>query len=55
MLRILFAVFVVLVAAAVLTRSPRIKRIVWALVGVVVLYGVLKITGVIEAIAPSRN
>jgi hypothetical protein len=52
--------FVVLAAAilgaiALLTRSERARRGFWVLFGLAMLYTVLKITGIMEAVAPSRH
>lgn len=38
-----------------LTRSRRAQRVLQIILGVLALYAVLKMTGVIEAIAPSRD
>jgi hypothetical protein len=55
MLRYVTVLFVVLLAIAVLTRSRRARRGLWVLGGLAVLYTLLKLTGVIEAIAPDRS
>jgi hypothetical protein len=55
MLRFVVAAAVIAVIAALLTRNPRARRAIWALLVLVAAYGVLKATGVIEAIAPDRN
>lgn len=54
MLRFLFLALVALVIAAMLTRSPRLRRALWIVFGLIAFYGILKITGVIEALAPDR-
>lgn len=54
MLRYVTLLFVVLLAVAVVTRSRRARRALWVLGGLAVLYTLLKLTGVIEAIAPDR-
>ena len=38
-----------------ITRSPRARRVLHVVLGVLALYAVLKLTGVIEAIAPDRD
>jgi len=53
-LRSIVLALAALVIAAILTRSPRIRRLLWFVCALIALYGFLKITGVIEAIAPSR-
>jgi hypothetical protein len=54
MRHILFVV-VALGAFALLTRRRRTWHVFYILLGVTVLYTVLKLTGVIEAVAPMRN
>lgn len=54
MLRFLFLALVALVVATLLTRSPRLRRVLWIVFCLIALYGLLKITGVIEALAPDR-
>jgi hypothetical protein len=40
---------------AVATRLPAVRRALLVLLGVLALYAVLKMTGVIEALAPDRD
>ncbi|HRO11475.1 hypothetical protein [Amaricoccus sp.] len=54
MLRYAIILFVVLAAIAVLSGNPRTRKVLWALAGLAILYTILKLTGVIEAIAPDR-
>jgi hypothetical protein len=54
-LRFVFLVLIALGLVAVVTRSPLARRTLWVLLGLMVLYAILKLTGVIEAIAPSRT
>ena len=37
-----------------ITRSPRVRRVLHVVLAVLAVYAVLKLTGVIEAIAPDR-
>lgn len=55
MLRILFLAVIALAVVAIFTRSPRARRVLWALFGLLAVYAALKATGVIEAIAPARD
>ena len=54
MLRYVMVLFVVLVLVAVLSGNRRTRRVLWVLAGLTILYVILKLTGVIEAIAPDR-
>ena len=54
MLRYAIILFVVLVGIAVLSGNPRTRRVLWVLAGLAILYTILKLTGVIEAMAPDR-
>ena len=40
---------------AVVTRLPSVRRALLVLLGLLAFYAVLKMTGVVEAIAPSRG
>ncbi|HVL20294.1 MAG TPA: hypothetical protein VM422_04810 [Amaricoccus sp.] len=40
---------------AVVTRLPSVRRALLVLLGLLAFYAVLKMTGVIEAIAPNRD
>ena len=40
---------------AVVTRLPSVRRALLVLPGLLAFYAVLKMTGVVEAIAPSRD
>ncbi len=40
---------------AVVTRLPSVRRALLVLLGLLAFYAVLKMTGVVEAIAPSRD
>ena len=42
-------------AVAWVSRSRRMRIALWIMLGAIGLYGVLKLTGTIEAIAPSRS
>jgi hypothetical protein len=55
MLRYLAAIIVALALVALVTRAPGPRRVLFAILGLVVLYAVLKLTGVVDALAPSRT
>ena len=55
MLRYAIILFVALVMVALLSGNPRTRRALWVLAGLAVLYVVLKLTGVIDALAPDRS
>jgi hypothetical protein len=54
MLRYTFALVLVLAIAALLTHGPAARRSLWVVVALVILCAVLKLTGVIEVLAPDR-
>ena len=54
MLRIIFVIVALLLVLALLTRRETLRRVLYAILGVMVLYAVLKTTGVIDAWAPDR-
>jgi len=54
MLRYIFALVLILSIAALLTRAQAARRGLWVVVALVILYAVLKLTGVIEVLAPDR-
>jgi hypothetical protein len=54
MLRILFAFLVVFGIIALLTRTPGMRRAFYAFLAVLVVYAILKATGLIEEWAPER-
>jgi hypothetical protein len=53
--RLFMLIVLVLVIYAAITRSRAVTRTLWVLFGLAVLYTILKLTGVVEAIAPSRS
>jgi hypothetical protein len=55
MLRYVTVLVIVLLVVAMITRSRNIQRALWVVAGVAVVYTILKLTGVIEAIAPDRD
>ena len=55
MLRYAVILFVVLVGIALLSGNPRTRRVLWVLAGLALLYTILKLTGVIDAMAPDRE
>ena len=55
MLRIMMLVALLFAAVAWVSRSRRMRIALWIMLGAIGLYGVLKLTGTIEAIAPSRS
>lgn len=54
MLRLLVIVVVLLAVVALLTRAPAPRRILFVLAAFAVIYTILKLTGVIDAMAPDR-
>ncbi len=54
MLRFIVLAVVLLAVFAWLTRSARARQAIWTILILLALYAVLKATGVIEAIAPTR-
>lgn len=55
MLRFVFFAAVALAVIALFTRSTRLRRGLWAVLVLMAAYAVLKLTGVIEAVAPDRD
>ena len=55
MLRVILALLVAVLVVAVVTRSPAVWRAFGVMAGLVAVYVVLKLTGVIDALAPSRT
>ncbi len=55
MLRLLFLGLVLGAIFAAITRNPQLKRALWVAALVVAAYGLMKATGVVEAIAPARD
>jgi hypothetical protein len=55
MVRFLILVALVSLVVAMITRSRSANLVFWTMLGIAVLYTLLKLTGVIEAIAPDRN
>jgi hypothetical protein len=53
--RLFLLLLVGLAIYAAITRSRVLIRTLWVLLALAVLYTILKLTGVIEAIAPSRT
>jgi hypothetical protein len=54
MLRILLFLVALLLLLALLIRADTLRRALYVVLGAMVLYAVLKTTGVIDAIAPDR-
>jgi len=55
MLKAIFLAVLILAVVAWLTRAPRVRRALWAVLLLIAAYGILKATGVIDALAPSRT
>ncbi len=55
MLRVVLALVAAVLIVAVVTRALPVWRAFWALVAIIALYFVLKLTGVIDALAPTRQ
>lgn len=54
-MKIVVTLAALLVLASFLTRLPSVRRALRILLAILVVYAILKLTGVIEAIAPSRS
>jgi hypothetical protein len=54
-MKYLLTLAVVVGFVAVVTRLPSVRRALLILLGLLALYAVLKMTGVIEALAPDRD
>jgi hypothetical protein len=54
MLRILIVIVIILAIVAFVTRAPGLRRALIAICVAAVIYTILKLTGVIEAMAPDR-
>ena len=54
-MKLVVTLVALLLLASFLTRLPAVRRALLALLGILALYAVLKVTGVIEAIAPHRD
>ena len=54
MLRYAVILFVVLVGIALSRATRASRRVLWVLAGLALLYTILKLTGVIDAMAPDR-
>ena len=55
MLRFILLAGLVVALVAFVTRSPRLRLVLKALLAVLAAYAVLKLTGVIDALAPDRD
>lgn len=55
MLRVILALLAAVLIVAAVTRSAPVWRAFWALAGLIAVYVVLKLTGVVDALAPSRT
>ena len=55
MLRYAMLLFVVLVGVALLSGDRRRRKVLWVLAGLAILYTILKLTGVIDAMVPNRD
>lgn len=54
MLRFILLFVVALAIVAILTRGPAVWRALWVLLAIIGVYVILKATGVIDGLAPSR-
>jgi hypothetical protein len=54
MLRYAIILFVLLAGIAVLSGYARMRKVLWVLAALAILYTILKLTGGIEALAPDR-
>ena len=55
MFRILVLLAAGVALVAFVTRAPRVRRALWVTLWLLGAYAVLKVTGVIEALAPARD
>ncbi len=55
MLRFIGLAVIALALVAVVTRSRPLHRVLYVVFGLMVVYAVLKLAGVIDAIAPARD
>lgn len=55
MLRIILLITALAAVVALLTRSQVVLRVIYAVCALLAIYAVLKVTGVIEMIAPDRD
>jgi len=54
-MKIVVTLAALLLLVGFLTRLPSVRRALLLLLGILAVYAVLKLTGVIEAIAPARD
>ena len=54
-MKYLLTLVVVVGLVAYVTRLPSVRRALMVVLGLLAFYAVLKMTGVIEAVAPSRD
>jgi len=55
MLRFAFLLVLAIALVAVITRAPGPRRVLFVVLGLMVVYTILKLTGVIDEMAPSRT
>ena len=55
MTRVLFLFVAALGIVALIARTPSARRLLYVILALMVLYTILKLTGVIDAAAPVRN
>lgn len=53
--RVILVLLAAVLIVAVVTRAAPVWRAFWALAGLIAAYVLLKLTGVIDALAPSRT
>jgi len=54
MLRYILGLVILVGLVALVTRARGPRRVLWVILGLVIVYAILKLTGVIEDISPSR-
>lgn len=54
MLRYVMVLVVAIALVALVTRATAPRRVLWVLAALMLLYTILKLTGVIDAMAPDR-
>jgi hypothetical protein len=53
-MRYLAAIIVAVALVALATRAPATRRVLLVVLAVIVLYAVMKLTGIVDALAPDR-
>ena len=54
-MRYIVALVLAVALVALVTRAPAARRLLYVILAAALLYAVLKLTGVVDALAPSRT